>query len=673
MYDVFTKLLNMGITAGILALAVILIRLVLKRAPRKYICILWALVALRLLCPISISSPLSVFNLINSGGNPTGQVEYFQYNGKTEKPSLVFDVPALVNDDASPGSMMVGTRTSDLYLPTIMYIWLTGTAVMVVYALVSYFRIKRETAASIRNNRQYYICDEINTPFILGIIRPRIFIPSGLDETTRKNVLAHERAHLKRHDHWWKPLGYVLLSVHWFNPILWVSYVLFCRDIESACDEKVIEGMDKERITEYSVALLTCATQRRSITACPIPFGETDVKGRIKKVLKYKKPAFWVIIFAAMVCLVVAICFLTNPKKNTIISDFTPTASEESEAQASSIPVPGQDEMRPPEQPLLPYQAAETVPFAPSDIRGLEIAEIHEAYGDFSVNSPETLQWLESQLSNAEEITEPACPFGTVIYLFREDGTVGTIEPAEDSCSVFRSNGKYYQLKDSSVDIISTLGVQQNFNRVEVTQNGENHVFTIQSYWWYKPEGNPAVAIYDGNNRLIRYENDLTNVTYEYNDIGYCIGRKDFYFDEEGNLHDSPDRVFTYNYDTGERGLISTVRYDADNNSTTTFEFAESDAKASVLGKAVAYVESLPAELRDSIINIEDPFFAQVSPWVSQLNAGLMNVAEGYEQNCFSIIDLAFVVVFKTNSAEIPAPIAIYVDSQGEVIGMMRR
>lgn len=227
MYDVFTKLLNMSLTAGILALAVMSIRLLLKRVPKKYICILWALVALRLICPISISSSLSVFNLINSNSNSTGQIEYFQYNGKSEKPSLVFDVPALVNDNTSPDSMTIGTHTSDLYLPSIMNIWLIGTTVMLVYAFVSYFRIKRETAASIRSNRQYYICDEINTPFILGIIHPQIYIPSGLDDTTRKNVLAHERAHLKRHDHWWKPLGYALLS-QYIGLIRFFGLRIFC-------------------------------------------------------------------------------------------------------------------------------------------------------------------------------------------------------------------------------------------------------------------------------------------------------------------------------------------------------------------------------------------------------------------------------------------------------------
>lgn len=314
MYDIFTKLLNMSLMAGILALVVIVIRLLLKKAPRKYVCILWALVALRLLCPISISSSLSAFNLLNLGTDSAGQIEYFQYNGKTEKPEILFDIPALVDDNMSTDSMTVGTHTSDLYLPTIMYIWMIGVAIMLICASISYVRLRKEIAASIHRRDNIYVCDEITSPFILGIIRPRIYIPSGMNDTTLNHVVAHEQAHIKRCDHWWKPLGYVLLSIYWFNPVLWIAFILLCRDIEVACDEKVISELGKEEIAGYSAALLACAAQRRMITACPIAFGETDVKNRVKNVLNYKKPAFWIIIIAILACVVGGICFLTNPK-----------------------------------------------------------------------------------------------------------------------------------------------------------------------------------------------------------------------------------------------------------------------------------------------------------------------------------------------------------------------
>lgn len=316
MYEVFTKLLNMSLMASILVLIIIVLRFALERAPKKFICILWALVALRLICPFSISSVFSAYNMLDKNTISSGQVEYFEYNEKTEKPQLTFEVPALVNDNYSPDSMTVGTKTSGVYMPTIVYIWLFGVFVMVAYALISYARLCKEVRASIKKDDNVYVCDEISSPFILGFIRPRIYLPSGISEEVREHVVAHEKAHIKRFDYIWKPLGFVLLSVYWFNPVMWIAYIFLCKDIEGACDEKVISQMDKESIASYSQALLTCAAQRRMITACPIAFGETDVKGRIKNVLNYKKPAFWIICISIVSCIVVAVCFLTNPKKD---------------------------------------------------------------------------------------------------------------------------------------------------------------------------------------------------------------------------------------------------------------------------------------------------------------------------------------------------------------------
>lgn len=313
MYNAFAMLLNMSLTAGILAVAIIVFRFCFQKVPKKYICILWALVGLRLLCPISLPSSLSVFNLMNTGTNSLGHVEYFRYSGTSEKPELLFDLPGVIFNDMSPGSVNNGPHTSDLYLPVVMEIWLFGVIVMLAYALFSYIELKKETSASIPCQDHTYACDEIKSPFILGFIQPSIYLPSGMDECTRKYVIAHERAHIKRKDHWWKPLGYVLLSLHWFNPMLWGAYIFLCRDIETACDEKVISAMDKAGIAAYSEALLACAAQRRMITACPVAFGETDVKNRIKNVINYKKPAFWVISLAVIGCVAVGVFFMTNP------------------------------------------------------------------------------------------------------------------------------------------------------------------------------------------------------------------------------------------------------------------------------------------------------------------------------------------------------------------------
>ena len=314
MYDFFVKLLNMSLAASVIVFVIVVLRLLLKKAPKNIICILWALVALRLILPFSIQSDLSAYNMVQSSVDSQGQIEYFQYNGKTEKPKVEFNIPTLVNDNASPVRMTVSEHTSDLYLPPVISIWLAGVCVMLLYALVSYITLRETVAASIPRHERLKMSDDITAPFILGILNPVIYIPSGMDEKTLNHVIAHEEAHIKRRDHWWKPLGYFLLSVYWFNPIIWLAYVLLCRDIEMACDEKVIRELDHDDRAAYSQALLNCSFPRRRIAACPLAFGEVGVKERVKSVLNYKKPAFWIILAALLACIAVAVCFLTDPK-----------------------------------------------------------------------------------------------------------------------------------------------------------------------------------------------------------------------------------------------------------------------------------------------------------------------------------------------------------------------
>lgn len=317
MHEVFTKLLNMSLMAGILVLAVVLLRILLKHAPKKIVCILWVLVAFRLICPFAISSSLSVFNLLNIGTSTNSYTGYFHYNENTEKSLLTFQVPALVNDNISPESMTVGTRDTGLYFPTVMYIWVFGALIMLAYALTSYIALRKEVSASISQKDNVYVCDDIKSPFILGIIRPRIYLPSGIEENVLNHVIAHEKAHLKRLDYLWKPLGFFLLCLYWFNPILWLAYILFCRDIEAACDQRVIEKLDKDSKVNYSEALLACAMQRKMITVCPLAFGETNVKGRVKSIINYKKPAFWIVVVAIAACVIASVCLLTNPKQDS--------------------------------------------------------------------------------------------------------------------------------------------------------------------------------------------------------------------------------------------------------------------------------------------------------------------------------------------------------------------
>lgn len=313
MYAAFVKLLNMSAASGVLIAVILVLRFLFRKAPKKYICILWAIAALRLICPVSLSSPISAYNYIGRNTQPTGQVEYIHYNGKSEKPKAEIMLPAA---SESTDSSAVQSTTKDIYIPTLLGLWACGAAILAIYAAISYHRIRLQVRESIRLHGNLYLCDCIPTPFILGIFKPRIYLPSTLNERQQNSVIAHERAHLARFDHLWKPLGYGILCIHWFNPMVWLAYIYLCRDIEMACDEKVIRTMPKEQKQEYAALLLSCSMPRQLIRACPLAFGEADVKRRIRGILNYRKPAFWIIVAAIAACLTVAAVFLTNPLRH---------------------------------------------------------------------------------------------------------------------------------------------------------------------------------------------------------------------------------------------------------------------------------------------------------------------------------------------------------------------
>lgn len=316
MGGVFLKVLNMSIAASWLILAVMLIRFVLKRAPKWITVLLWCIVALRLAVPFSFESALS---LIPSA--ETFNIHNIQY----ETPAISSGIPA-VNNTVNPvlgeafAPNPVGS-VNPLYVWTLVVsvIWLIGIAAMLLYAVISYVRVHRSVAERVPCEGNIFLCDHVKSPFILGLVAPKIYLPSNLDAMAMEPVIAHEKAHLARRDHWWKPMGFLILTVHWFNPLCWIAYVLLCRDIELACDEKVIRQMDLNGKKQYSTALLECSTGRRLVTICPLAFGEVGVKERVKNVLNYKKPAFWVIVVAVIACAVVTVCFATNPsEENTI-------------------------------------------------------------------------------------------------------------------------------------------------------------------------------------------------------------------------------------------------------------------------------------------------------------------------------------------------------------------
>lgn len=330
MTKLFLTLLNIGIKAGWLILAVLLLRVILRKAPRWTVCLLWGVVALRLVFPFPIES---VFSLIPSAQTVPMEIE------RMEKPEVYTGI-GFVDEHVNPvitSQMAPEVEESVNPMQIIIWVaalvWIVGIVLFQTYTLVSYMELRRKVRISIpfRSSRQQlsrqlewgenlkiyrkiYVCDQMKSPFILGILNPKIYLPAGMDEAAYENIIQHEATHLKRGDQFWKPLGYLLMSVYWFQPLSWVAYVFFCKDMELACDERATMGMRKAEKASYCQTLLACSTNRQIFAACPIAFGEIGVKERVKHVLNYKKPAFGIVLVACVVCIVTVVCFLTNPK-----------------------------------------------------------------------------------------------------------------------------------------------------------------------------------------------------------------------------------------------------------------------------------------------------------------------------------------------------------------------
>ena len=313
MTDLFLDILNLSFSATWVVLAVVLARFLLKKAPRWMVCGLWALVALRLVFG-GFEAP---FSLIPSSEIIPPESLYDQaptiHSGIS---SLDNAVNPIYSESLRP-TPGASVNPLQVWLAVFANLWVLGMAAMALWAGISCFRVRRRTAESIPTETGVYLCDRITSPFIFGLFLPRIYLPSGLDGASRDHVIAHEKAHLRRRDHWWKPLGFLLLTVNWFNPAMWLAYVLLCRDIELACDEKVVRNFTTEEKKAYSAALLRCSVNARPITACPLAFGEVGVKQRVRSVLHYKKPAFWILLAAVVVTLVLAVGLLTDPSGRT--------------------------------------------------------------------------------------------------------------------------------------------------------------------------------------------------------------------------------------------------------------------------------------------------------------------------------------------------------------------
>lgn len=324
MSELFLKIVNMSISASWVVIAVLTLRFCLKKAPKWVNVLLWGIVAVRMVFPFSIESVLS---LIPSAETISPSIMMEQ------SPSVQTGVPALnhVINPVISGSFTPAPGASanplQIWIPVLAGIWLFGIAALFLYSAVSYWRLRRKVCEAVILRGNIYQSEKVCSPFVLGIIRPKIYLPYHMDSREMDHVIAHEQTHIRRKDHWWKPLGFLLLTTHWFNPLMWLSYILLCQDIELACDEKVIRKMSNEQRADYTQALVACSVDRRLITACPLAFGEIGVKERVKSVMNYKKPAFWIVLASVIVCAVIAVCFLTNPigfqfdvSANTIVS-----------------------------------------------------------------------------------------------------------------------------------------------------------------------------------------------------------------------------------------------------------------------------------------------------------------------------------------------------------------
>ena len=327
MNELFLKIINMSISASWLILAVLILRLVLKKAPKWVNVLLWGIVAVRLICPFSFKSALS---LIPSAETfPEKVISGPSFDIQTG----ISPVDNRINDylgDRYFEGVTVPENNGNNIMTILTIVWIIGILLLVAYTIISYRRLHREIDTAVHYRDNIFQSENVSSPFVLGIINPRIYLPFSMNEQNLEQVVAHEQAHIRRKDHWWKPLGFLMLTIYWFNPLMWLAYVLLCRDIELACDEKVIKKLGNEQKADYTQALVACSVNRRMIAACPLAFGEVGVKERVKSVMNYKKPAFWIIILAVIACVVVVVCFLTNPKQDSYtLRIVVPAGSQE--------------------------------------------------------------------------------------------------------------------------------------------------------------------------------------------------------------------------------------------------------------------------------------------------------------------------------------------------------
>ena len=338
MTELFLKLASMSAAAGCLVLAAVALRPLLKRAPRWILCLLWGLVAVRLICPFL---PECAWSLLPDPEGISGSA------AESSLPKLGFQTTFNTELNRSPEQRRAPIRlwSGASAAQTMSAVWLAGILILMIYTGVGWLLLRRRVRTAVRLRDNIYRSESVSSPFVLGLLRPRIYLPFGMDERRMAHVIAHEQAHIRRRDHWSKPFGFLLLTVYWFHPLMWVAYALFCRDIELACDERVVRSLDTEQRAAYSEALLACAARHRRVAVCPVGFGEIGVKNRVKHVLTYRKPALWMLGLAVLCCAAAAVCFLTNPKRQTPL-DWARTLTAEQVESVSMVVMPQSPELQ---------------------------------------------------------------------------------------------------------------------------------------------------------------------------------------------------------------------------------------------------------------------------------------------------------------------------------------
>ena len=449
MTRIFSTLLTMSIGAAWLILVVMLLRPLLKKTPKWVNCVLWGFVGLRLACPFVLESRFSlmprVFRMQNRYGSAV-DLTFAQIpaGGGNLSQTVINGAGAagLTGIPTGAGTVTIGFRGEEIqqFLSVGSIVWLIGVIAMLGYAVYSYLRVRRQVSEAAWLRENLWICDQVKSPFILGLFRPRIYLSSGMEEAQLPYVIAHEQAHLRRGDQWWKPFGFVLLMIHWCNPLVWVAYILFCRDLELACDENAVRNLTLEERKDYSYALLSCSMQRRLVTVCPLAFGEVGVKKRVKEILNYKKPSFWILLAAVAACVIVAVCFLTNPKDKTTVILTNEAGNSTAGAEAENTAAAGQEK----------------------ELLAAEAAKQQEALAALQAKQ-ESMDAMEAELVATEQEKAAAAKQENTTWIYLENssysgyfaakGYVAYAQMELDGTSIFLVSDGFYQDGDHTYAI----------------------------------------------------------------------------------------------------------------------------------------------------------------------------------------------------------------------------